>query len=380
MPTATTRTLISDKDQGASFVELFFDLVFVFAITQVTGLLHHDLSLPGIGKAVLVFWMIWWGWTQFTWALNPINTDHSFVRLWTLAATGVAFIMAVSVSNAFGEAGLLFAGSYVACRLIGLGIYYLGARGRAEMAKAVRHFTVLSVGGLVVAIIGGILAPEIRVWVWLGAALLDMWAALLAARSSGWDIYPGHFAERHGLFVIIALGESLVAAGVASSHQVMSIPLLFVALGAVAVACLLWWTYFGWLKEELEDELRHRDGAAQSMLARDAYSLTHFALVGGIIAIAVGLEAMVAHPNDVLAKGALMTFAVGILLFVGSAAAAWGLAGRAILWGRIGFVVAMTVALLLLPSPKPMWVLGITSAALLGILLLEFGRSHPDCL
>ncbi len=381
MATAAFPSFTIDEDQGATFVELFFDLVFVFAITQVTALIHHDLTMEGIGKAVLVFWMIWWGWTQFTWALNPINTDLSSVRLWTLVATGVAFIMAVSVGHAFSDSGLLFAGSYVACRLIGLGLYYVASREHKEMAKAVRHFTLLSLGGLSLALIGGFLAPEIRVWVWLGALLLDMGAAMLAARTGGWELNAGHFAERHGLFVIIALGESLVAAGVAASGQVMTTSLMLVALGSVTVACLLWWSYFGWLKDDLEEALHAREGAAQSVLARDAYSLLHFPLIGGVIGVAVGIEAMVAHPGDPLDIGPLVAFTVGLLLFVGSGTASWRVAGGQILWWRIAFLAGTIGALLLLPTPKPIYVLGIASAALLGVLLREFARcshhKHP---
>ena len=374
MATAVTGSFTIDEDQGATFVELFFDLVFVFAITQVTGLVHHDLSPAGIGKALLVFWMIWWGWTQFTWALNPINTEHATVRLWTLAATGIAFIMAVSVGDAFGSGGLLFAGSYVVCRFIGLGLYYVGVRDQPELAKAVRFFTLLSVGGITLALVGGFVAPDLRVWIWLGAVLLDLGAANLAAGSGDWQVHPGHFAERHGLFVIIALGESLVAAGVASSHQEMSVPLLIVALGAVAVACLLWWSYFGWLKEELERALAERTGPERSILARDAYSMLHFPLIGGVIAVAVGFEAMVAHPGDVLEFGPLAAFATGILLFLGAGTAAWRVAGGTILWWRVAFLVGAIAALFLLPEPTPLLVLGITSIALLGVLLREFAR------
>ena len=374
MAATATRHFLIDKDQGATFVELFFDLVFVFAITQVVGLVHHNLTPAGIGKAVLVFWMIWWGWTQFTWALNPVNTEHATVRLWTLTATGIAFIMAINVGDAFGDGGLLFAGSYVVCRLIGLGIYYNAARGQPEFARAVRYFTLLSIGGLTMAVIGGFLAPEIRVWVWLAAVLLDMGAAFRGARAGGWNLYPGHFAERHGLFVIIALGESLVAAGIAATHQEMSTPLMMVALGAVAVTCLLWWSYFGWLMGSLEEALHKRQGADQSKLARNAYSLLHFPLIGGIIAVAVGIEAMVAHPNEALEFRPLAAFAVGILLFVGAGAAAWKAAGGKILWRRMATIGAALGILFLLPAPRPMWVLGITSAALFGILLLEFGR------
>ena len=374
MATAATRSLYTEEEQGAAFVELFFDLVFVFAITQVTSLVLNDLTFAGIGKALLIFWMIWWGWTQFTWALNPANTDHVMVRLWTLVAAGVAFIMAVSVGDAFGDGGLLFAGTYVAVRLIGLGLFYKISTEQPELSAAVRLFTLRSLGGLALAILGGFMVPELRVWIWLGVVLLDMWASGTSGSRGGWDLHPGHFAERHGLFVIIALGESLVAAGVAASHQDLTTPLLLVALGAVSVTCLLWWSYFGWLKEGLERALRSKKGSGQSILARNAYSLVHFPLVVGVIAIAVGVEEMVAHPTDPLHTGPLAAFATGIVLFIGAAAVAWLIASGKLLWRRVTIVVATAIALLLLPTAMPLWVLGITSVALLIILVLEFSR------
>ena len=374
MATAATRSLYTEEEQGAAFVELFFDLVFVFAITQVTSLVLNDLTFAGIGKAVLIFWMIWWGWTQFTWALNPANTDHATVRLWTLVAAGVAFIMAVSVGDAFGDGGLLFAGTYVAVRLIGLGLFYKISIEQPELSASVRLFTLRSLGGLALAILGGFMVPELRVWIWLGVVLLDMWASGASGSRGGWDLHPGHFAERHGLFVIIALGESLVAAGVAASHQDLTTPLLLVALGAVSVSCLLWWSYFGWLKEGLERALRSKKGSGQSILARNAYSLVHFPLVVGVIAIAVGVEEMVAHPTDPLHTGPLVAFACGIVLFVGAAAVAWLIASGKLLWRRLTIAVATAIALLLLPTAMPFWVLGITSVALLIILVIEFSR------
>ncbi|MDX1438931.1 MAG: low temperature requirement protein A [Rubricoccaceae bacterium] len=373
MPTSR-RSLLSSEDQGATFVELFFDLVFVFAVTQVTGFLHHDLTPAGIGKAVLIFWMIWWAWTQFTWALNPANTDHAIVRLWTLVATGVAFIMALSVQDAFGDGGLLFAGSYVAGRVIGLVLYYTVASERPELTHAVRRFGLFSLGGLTLAVAGGFVDPDIRPYVWLTAVLLDMGAALIGGRTSGWGLHPGHFAERHGLFVIIALGESLIVAGVAASDQPFSTPLLLVVLGAVAVSCLLWWSYFGWLKEDLEKAFSEREGVDQSRFARNAYSFVHFPLIGSIIAVAIGIETMVAHPTEALEVEALAAFAAGIVLFVCSAAFAWWLARGRLLWQRSLIVLVMAAGLLFLPSLTPLGVLGIASVAMLLILVVEFVR------
>ena len=144
--------MVSPRDQGATFVELFFDLVFVFAITQVTKYAAHHLEVHGLLRSVMVFWLIWWGWTQFTWALNAANTDHHHVRLGTLVSTGVAFVMAISVEKAFAiesSDALWFALSYIAVRTLGLGLYYRVVSSNAAQKSVVAGFAVLSTGGLV---------------------------------------------------------------------------------------------------------------------------------------------------------------------------------------------------------------------------------------
>ena len=133
-------SLASPEDQGATFVELFFDLVFVFAITQVTHYAAHHFDVHGLLRSVMVFWLIWWGWTQFTWALNAANTDHHHVRVGTLISTGVAFVMAVSVEKAFAadpSDALWFALSYIAVRTLGLGLYYKVASGNADQRSPI---------------------------------------------------------------------------------------------------------------------------------------------------------------------------------------------------------------------------------------------------
>ena len=134
------RPIISPEGQSATFVELFFDLVFVFGVTQVVGLLHHDHSWPGVGRALLVFWMVWWAWTQFTWALNAADTEHPLVELGTLVATALAFFLAVSIPGAFEDRALWFGVSYVLVRAVGLWIYlWVSSQDEAHQAAEGRH-------------------------------------------------------------------------------------------------------------------------------------------------------------------------------------------------------------------------------------------------
>ena len=232
--------------QSVAFVELFFDLVFVFAVTQLTGLTAHDLTPYGILRSILLGWLIWWAWTQFTWTLNPADTTHPVVRIITLAATGVALVMAASVPRAFADDALWFAAPYVLVRVLGLGLQLRVDLDRVDdggHAGAVT-FAGLSAIGLVLVLVGAVVDPTVRPWVWLLAILADIVAAAIAGRNTTWDLNPAHLSERHGLFVIIALGESLIVAGTAVANDERSLPLAAAAFASIVVASLLWWASF----------------------------------------------------------------------------------------------------------------------------------------
>lgn len=368
------RPAIAPEGQGVTFIELFFDLVFVFAITQVTGLVAHHLTLGGVLQGVLVFWMIWWGWTQFTWALNPADTNHGLVRLGTLLATAVAFPMALGVGDAFGESGLLFVIPYVLIRVIGLVLYVWVTSEHAAQQKAVRSFAALSVLGLIAAVAGGFAAPEYRVWFWVGTIVLDFVAAGLAGNRGTWALHIPHFAERHGLIVIIALGESLIVAGNGAVSQELTPALFNISIAAVVLTCIMWWTYFGWLKDALEHAFEQQT-EKQGAFGRDVYSLLHFPMVAGIIALAVSVEEMVAHPNDPLHTETLIIFVVGIALFVGAAAIAHWRASGEVLITRFICLVLLAVATWLHHHAPILWILGGGIVALLVIVLVE-ARFH----
>ena len=207
-----TQGVSSPEDQNVTFVELFFDLVFVFSVTQVVSFLHGGLDWLVVGQAILVFWLVWWAWSQFTWALNAANTTHPLVQLGTLVATAVAFFMAVALPGAFQERALWFALTYVLVRAIGLTIYAWVASENAARRAAVRTWIIVSLGGLAAVLLGGFLGGAAQLWLWGAAILLDIIAGAIGGRLEGWDLHPVHFAERHGLFVIIALGETLIVA------------------------------------------------------------------------------------------------------------------------------------------------------------------------
>ena len=330
--------------QGATFVELFFDLVFVFAVTSVTGLLLNNLNWRGVGHSILILWLVWWAWTQFTWTLNPADTNHPAVRVITLTATAAAFFMAQAIPDAFTSAGAWFAFAYVIVRSLGLGLQ-LGLNFQIrENARAVAGWVAGSGLGLVVVVAGGLLPSPWREILWTTAVIADLLSASRAGRGR-WSLHAGHFAERHGLIVIIALGESLIAAGLALGHVPRDMTFMIGTAATVMAICALWWIYFGLAKDELEVHLESRTADEVGREARNIYSWGHLPIIAGIIAFAVAIEQVLTHPDEALAPEALAALALGVVLYFGGIAYGLQHSGR---WSTVPWVIATVAAITVL--------------------------------
>ncbi len=350
--------------------ELFFDLVFVFGITQVVVVLEHHLSWGGVGQAILVFWLLWWAWTQFTWALNAADTEHPWIEFGTLVATAVAFFMAVAVPEAFAGGALWFALPYVAVRVIGLTIYIGVMRENPEGRTVVQSFATASLFGLAAVIVGALLGGEYQAMLWVLVIILDMVAATAAGKGD-WAIHPEHFAERHGLIVIIALGESLIVAASGLVGAERSVDLLAAGFLAVSITCALWWSYFPVAKPALERSLSHASGVKQATMARDAFSLAHFPMLCGVIAYAVAIEAAVAHPSDPLGTEARVALALGLLLFMGGLAVAYWRASCEVKTSRVVVSVVTALGVFLLADVTAVVSLGVAFAGVAVVAFLE---------
>jgi len=315
---------------------------------------------------VIVFWLVWWAWTQFTWALNSADTTHPAIDAVVLAATALAFLMAVTVLDAFGDAGGWFAATYIAVRVVGLALYGRVAWDDVAKRAAVRRFALLSTGGLA-AVAAGMVGGDARAWWWAAAVLLEVVAAVAAGAAEGWDVRPDHFSERHGLFVIIALGESLIVAGAGLTGAERTTQTVAVAILAVAVTCGLWWSYFVTAKPLLDDAIRRRDQADRTHLARDVYSILHFVVVFGVVLLAVALQEAVAHPHEALPAGRSLALAGGVVLFVGGTAAALRRSGTALSGGRLVILGAVAAGVWLTHGAPVTWSLLVVA---LGLLLL----------
>ena len=366
------RSLRASTPQAVTFVELFFDLVFVFAITQVTVLAASDLTPAGILRALVVFWLVWWAWTQFTWTLNPADATHPVVRVVTLVATAAAFVMATAIPNTFGDGALWFAIPYVAVRGIGLWLQVRVDMERTNVDRSgIVRWAVASVPGLVVVLLGALADPSIRPWAWLGAAALDLVAATIAGGSASWDLNPAHLVERHGLIEIIAIGEALIVAGAAVAGQAWSPALIAAAGAAVVAACLLWWTYFGWFNDAAEHAMTRVPPSGLGQAARDAFSLAHFPLIAGIIGFAVGIKDIVGHPDEPSRPEVVLALGVGVALFVGFSAVSWRRLGGGWLPHRLAIVVLMVPGLVLAAPLAPVGSLVVVAVALAAIVAIE---------
>lgn len=373
--------LTSPHDQGATFVELFFDLVFVFAISRLTHHVAHHMQASAILPTIVVGWLLWWAWTQFTWALNAANTNRHEVRVVTLLATAVAFLMAASIDGAFGDgryAAFWFVVPYVLVRLLGLVLYDRVAGDEPAIRRGVRIFGLASMAGLVMVFAGAAAAPPLRFWYWGAAMLLDIGAACIAGRHQDWNLRIEHFAERHGLILIIALGEALIVAGVAVADGPRTGDIAVTGALAAAVTCLLWWTYFGWAKDAMEHGTMQAGADRQVAVARDTYTLWHFPLVFGVVGFAAGLVEVMHHPTGATPKAAAYTMAVGLVLFVGSTAAALRRATGVLAGPRLGLLAVTAVGVAAMAGATATTVLAAASLGLVAIILIEHLRP-PAC-
>ncbi|WP_407344511.1 low temperature requirement protein A [Pengzhenrongella phosphoraccumulans] len=374
-PCLSRPELRTDDDQGATYVELFFDLVFVYAVTQVVDLIHGDLTAQGLVRGLLAFWLVWWAWTQFTWALNTADTRHRVVELATLIATAVAFLMAYALPTAFDDGqGLWFVVPYVAVRLVGLWLYLAISGSDPHQRSAVTKFATLSLIGLAIALVGGALDTPARSWAWLAVIVADLVAGAVAGRSEGWNLRAGHFAERYGLFVIIALGESLIAVGVTASDVDRTGALVIVMVLGVVIAAELWWTYFAWVHAAIEHAIDRVTGATQSAMARDAFSFVHFVVVFAIVGVAVGLEGAIAHPYDPIEPADLAFLVGGAAAFLlATALALWRTTGE-VLWARVGITVVFGTSCVLAASVPAAWILALIAAGIASVIVAERQR------
>ncbi len=262
-------------------LELFFDLVFVLALTQCTTLISEQGSWEGLLQGLLVLGMLWWSWVGYAWLTSVVNPEEGLVRLVMFLAMGAFLIAALSVPGSFGHDALTFALAYAAVRIAHILLFMLASREDAELRHSVLGLAVSTAIGSGLLLAASLADGGLQLGLWGLALVLDAGGPLVI-EPAGWRLVPGHFAERHGAIVIIALGESIVAIGV-GAHEHVDAGIVAAAVLGLVVAASLWWAYFDVTaivgRRVLE---RAQPGREQNRLARDGYSYLHFPMVAGI--------------------------------------------------------------------------------------------------
>jgi low temperature requirement protein LtrA len=287
------------EEERVTPLELFFDLVFVLAITQCAALMLDDPTWAGLARGLVVLGVIWWGWVGYAWLTSVIDPEEGAVRLAMFAAMAGFLVVALCVPEALDDLGLAFALAYGAVRAAHIVLFVLASRQDSGLRHSVLGLalsTAVAVGLLVAASQADGTAQGA---LWVVALALDMGGPLVID-PSGWRLEPAHFAERHGLIIIIALGESIIALGAAAGHDVEAATLLAAVVGLV-LSVALWWLYFDVISYVASRVLVEAEaGLTRNTLARDGYSYLHFPLVAGIVAVAVGLHDVLVHPGEPL--------------------------------------------------------------------------------
>jgi low temperature requirement protein LtrA len=280
-------------------LELFFDLVFVLALTQCTTLMAATPTWLGLLKGLLVLGMLWWSWVGYAWLTSVVDPEEGLVRLVMFAAMGAFLIAALCVPGAFGADALLFAIAYAAVRIAHIFLFLLASGEDAGLRKSVIGLAGSTAVGAGLILVAAFAGGTLRVSLWGLALVLDAAGPYLFG-ADGWKLVPGHFAERHGAIVIIALGESIVAIGVGAREKIDA-GIAIAALLGMAVAAALWWAYFDVTAIVAGRRLaRAEPGREQNEIARDSYSYLHFPMVAGIALLAVGLKRTLAHVDQPL--------------------------------------------------------------------------------
>ena len=350
------RAETSREGDRATTLELFFDLIYVFAFTQVSALMSHGHDGIAVLQGLVILALIWWSWTSYTWLANQAHADRGVVRIGIVLAIALMFIVSLVIPETYDDLGgglfapMVFVVAYVTVRIVHAVVYIIAAGTDAGLRRQI----ILSIGAAVIPssallVIGALVGAPYQVWIWLVAIVLDLLVVYLTSRGGNWRLNSAtHFAERHNLVIILALGESVVAIGIGVGQLPVSTSIIVGSVLAVALAVGSWWVYFHHFAPKVEHLVARKTGVDRSELGRDAYTYLHLALVAGIVITALGVEQAMHAIEDFHVLELFGAFALGggIALYI---------AGTAFIWRRVSGEWALirlggaTLALLVIP-------------------------------
>jgi low temperature requirement protein LtrA len=302
-------------EQRVTPLELFFDLVFVFAITRVTALMAEDLSWKSLGQGLLVLVALWWGWAAYAWLTNHVARDEGRARLTVFVAMAAMVLVALAVPGAFGDHALLFALGYLVMRMAHLALYLVSSRGDVAVHAAVIGFLPTGMAGPLIIVLAAFFDGTAQIALWVVALAVDYGWHILRP-PLGLRVHPAHFVERFALIMIIALGESIVAIGVGAGNEPLDAAIGVAAVLAVISAAALWWAYFDVVAPLAHQRMTEATGAMRTLLARDSFAYLHLPMIAGIQLFALGVEQVVHYVDEPLKGPAATSLFGGVALYL----------------------------------------------------------------
>ena len=361
-----------DHEHRVTPRELFFDLVFVFAFTQVATLLANDPSFAGIGRGVLVLAALWWAWASYAWLTNVVDPEDSVVGAALLVALMAMFVAALVVPDVFDGEGVLFGAAFFVVCATHAALYALAGRGTRDLFWAVLRLAPWVLGGATLILVAGF-TEGAQTWLWLAALTLTYVGGVVTG-SAGWRLHPSHFAERYGLIVIIAIGEAFISIGIGASGTAIGLREVVAAVLGLLIATSFWLAYFDFFSIRGEHMLRNREGAERVALARDLYVYAHFPMIVGIVLFAFAMKTVIGHVGDELDAVAAFALCGGSALYLLTYSAIRSRVERRLRLSRGRFVAAL-VLLLVLPLATmipALAALALVTAVWLALHIYEF--------
>jgi low temperature requirement protein LtrA len=340
-------------------LELFFDLVFVFGFTQVTTVLSGNPTWSGLGHGLLILAALWWAWAAYAWLTNTVDPGEGAVWGAILVAMAAMFVAALAVPDAFGAHGVLFGVAFLIVNVMHLTLYALAARGDRDLLAAIRRTVPWALTGSLLIVAAGFAQGGLKPILWLAAIGIGFLGPLLGG-ISGWRLQPEHFVERHGLIVIIAIGESLIAIGLGERSAGLSTSVVVAAVLGFVVATSFWLAYFDFFPIRARQLLAERSGAQRTALARDVYTYLHLPMVAGIVLFAFAMKETLVHVRDELGTIPALGLCGGPALYLFAYVALRARVTHTL--GRGRFAAAVACALL--------WPVAVVVPALVALMLI----------
>jgi low temperature requirement protein LtrA len=300
------------SEKRAAPLELFFDLVFVFALTQITFLMSENPTWEGLGQGLLVLVALWWAWAAYAWLTNYIDTEQDTERLLMLAAMAAMLVAALATPHVFGDNALIFGIAYAAVRWLHIFIF-AEANEHVDTATAVRVLARTALPAPLLLIAAAFFDGTVQGAIWVVALAIDLGGPIVFG-VRGFRVSAGHFAERFGLIVIIALGESIVAIGAGLEGE-LDAGVVGAALLGLVIACAIWWAYFDVVAIVAERHFREARGERLVLMARDSYSYLHLPIIAGIVLVALGVKKAIGHVDEPLETIPAVALFGGIALY-----------------------------------------------------------------